>query len=145
MQYHKLNLGRLGYQKRKHRVLLAPTPGNQQEAKSLPPASIFDLKASTTVETKASTSVPVPPAIMQDTALATIFSSQNSVTGAQTPRLRNKRKREGEKLKEEWRGLYWFRGLHMEAILEDYGSSYDGHYNKRVSRRLASCFRLTTG
>jgi hypothetical protein len=56
---------------------------------------------------------------------------------------KKKRKREATKLHEEWKQMYWFRGSRMEAVLDDYGSSYDSYHNTRKSRRLAQRLLLT--
>ena len=134
-------MSRLGYQKKKHRVVLAPTPektlGSQDPTEPSPGESSAIKTPVTANSTNPPTAgrAPTPP----------VASIPLAAANAPCRRANTKRKREEEKLKEEWRDMYWFRGMRMEAVLEDYGSSYDSHFNKRVSRRIAQRLLLAAG
>lgn len=92
MQYHKLDLGRLGYQKRKHCVVLAlrPAPENQELAHSAPPVVPA---ASKTPATTFSPSASPP------SAACSLLRSYHQPTGSclsKLPHKEQKEKRGGE-------------------------------------------------
>ena len=141
-----MDLARLGYQKRKHRVLLAPTPESKTPSNPAIPAVSDEASSST----QASTAPTLTPSAAYDplpTLNSPVNLTSNSPTTAKGPGVQGHKRRREEAtiLREEWKQLYWFRGHRMEAILEDYGSSYDVYHNKRRSRRLAQQLFLTAG
>ena len=141
-----MDLARLGYQKRKHKVLLAPTPESKTPHPPIPAVSD---------EASSSTQASIEPTLTPSAAynpLPTLNSPVNLTSNSPTTARRGpgaqghkRRREEATILREEWKGMYWFRGDRMEAILDDYGSSYDVYHNKRRSRRLAQQLLLTAG
>ena len=48
-----------------------------------------------------------------------------------------------ELLKEEWKGLHYFKRSRYEPVLKDFGSVYDRNHGRRSSRRIAERLLLT--
>ena len=150
-----MDLSRFGYQKRKHRVLLAPTPESTVNPQPIlqpshpspttltptsrvPAGPLSSPLHSPTTVTGADSLAPLHP-----TPPLNITSHTDGTSTSAASRPRKKRRTDTEILYEEWMELYWFKGHHMEAILDDYSLSYDSHFNQRKSRRIAQRLLLT--
>ena len=129
-----MDLSKLGLHRPKRHSII-PT---LKEHVSPPLASIVKLNPHLSEPTPE----PAPSSVISSTAPSSLLDTHKKTLRSRALVLykknrqhgRKERRKEVDRLQEDWRGSYFFRRLKYEPVLEDYGSSRSG--GKRESRRL---------